>query len=117
MINLELFSTLPLEKWIDQELKVAAEGGVPIIASVVADPEPSNTAKVAKKVEVPIIGCGGIASANDALEFIMAGASAVEVGTTQFVNPRALLDVVDGIEDFMRRQGVKDISELIGAVR
>lgn len=50
MINLELFSTLPLEQWIEKELKAAAEGGAPIIASVVADPEPANTAKIAKQV-------------------------------------------------------------------
>jgi dihydroorotate dehydrogenase (NAD+) catalytic subunit len=73
--------------------------------------------QVAGRVKLPIVGCGGITSAQDALEFIMAGASAVEVGTAQFVNPRALLDVLEGIEDFMRREGVKDISELIGAAR
>jgi dihydroorotate dehydrogenase (NAD+) catalytic subunit len=73
--------------------------------------------QVAGRVKLPIVGCGGIASAQDALEFIMAGASAVEVGTAQFVNPRALLDVLEGIEEFMRREGVKDISELIGAAR
>jgi len=72
---------------------------------------------VAGRVKLPIVGCGGITSAQDALEFIMAGASAVEVGTAQFVNPRALLDVLEGIEDFMRREGVKDVSGLIGAAR
>lgn len=71
--------------------------------------------EVAGRVKLPIVGCGGIMSAHDALEFIMAGASAVEVGTAQFVNPRALLDVLEGIEEFMRREGVKDISELVGA--
>ena len=73
--------------------------------------------QVANRVKLPIVGCGGIMSAQDALEFIMAGASAVEVGTAQFVNPRALLDVLEGIEDFMRREGVKDISEIVGAAR
>lgn len=73
--------------------------------------------QVAGRVNLPIVGCGGITSAQDALEFIMAGASAVEVGTAQFVNPRALLDVLEGIEDFMRREGVKDVSGLIGAAR
>ena len=73
--------------------------------------------QVAGRVKLPIVGCGGIMSARDALEFIMAGASAVEVGTAQFVNPRALLDVLEGIEEFMRREGVKDISELVGAAR
>ena len=73
--------------------------------------------QVAGRVKLPIVGCGGIMSAQDALEFIMAGASAVEVGTAQFVNPRALLDVLEGIEEFMRREGVKDISDLVGAAR
>jgi dihydroorotate dehydrogenase (NAD+) catalytic subunit len=73
--------------------------------------------QVAGSVKLPIVGCGGIMSAQDALEFIMAGASAVEVGTAQFVNPRALLDVLEGIEEFMRREGVKDISEIVGAAR
>jgi dihydroorotate dehydrogenase (NAD+) catalytic subunit len=73
--------------------------------------------QVAGRVKLPIVGCGGIMSAQDALEFIMAGASAVEVGTAQFVNPRALLDVLEGIEEFMRREGVKDISEIIGVAR
>jgi dihydroorotate dehydrogenase (NAD+) catalytic subunit len=73
--------------------------------------------QVAGSVKLPIVGCGGIMSAQDALEFIMAGASAVEVGTAQFVNPRALLEVLEGIEEFMRREGVKDISELVGAAR
>jgi dihydroorotate dehydrogenase (NAD+) catalytic subunit len=73
--------------------------------------------QVAGRVNLPIVGCGGIMSAQDALEFIMAGASAVEVGTAQFVNPRALLDVLEAIEEFMLREGVKDISELVGAAR
>ena len=73
--------------------------------------------QVAGRVKLPIVGCGGIMSAQDALEFIMAGASAVEVGTAQFVNPRALLDVLEGIEKFMRDEAVRDISELVGAAR
>jgi len=73
--------------------------------------------QVAGKVKIPIIGCGGISSAEDALEFIMAGASAVEVGTAQLANPRALLDVLEGIERFMQKEGVREFSELIGAAR
>jgi dihydroorotate dehydrogenase (NAD+) catalytic subunit len=73
--------------------------------------------QAAGQVRTPIVGCGGISSAEDALEFIMAGASAVEVGTFQFVNPRALLDVLEGIERFMEREGVRDLSEIIGAAR
>jgi len=73
--------------------------------------------QVAGEVKIPIIGCGGIVSAEDALEFIMAGASAVQVGTAQFANPRALLDVLEGIEQFMQKEGVGELSELIGAAR
>ncbi len=71
--------------------------------------------RVARSVDVPVIGCGGIASANDALEFIMAGASAIQVGTAIFADPRAPLDILDGIERFMEKEGVRRLSELIGA--
>ncbi len=71
--------------------------------------------QVAQEVAVPIIGCGGIASADDALEFIMAGASAVQVGTAILVNPRAPLDVLNGLERFMEREGIGRLDQLIGA--
>lgn len=71
--------------------------------------------RVAQEVEVPIIGCGGIASASDALEFIMAGASAIQVGTATFTNPRSLLDIQGGIKQFMERMGIRELEELIGA--
>ena len=73
--------------------------------------------QVAGAVDVPVIGCGGITSAADALEFIMAGASAVQVGTANLTSPRAPLDVLEGIEKFMGDEGIEDIGELIGAAR
>jgi len=73
--------------------------------------------KVAGAVEVPVVGMGGIASSSDALEFIMAGASAVEVGTANFKDPNSPLEILEGIEDFMKKEGVEDINELIGAGR
>jgi len=73
--------------------------------------------EVAGAVAVPVIGCGGIATANDALEFIMAGASAVQVGTAGFTNPRAPFEVLEGIEEFMKKEGVTDVTELIGVGR
>jgi dihydroorotate dehydrogenase (NAD+) catalytic subunit len=73
--------------------------------------------EVAGAVDVPVIGCGGIASANDALEFIMAGASAIQVGSATYSNPRAALDVLEGIERFMEEEGIKSLKELIGAAR
>ena len=73
--------------------------------------------QVAGAVDVPVVGYGGITSAADAIEFIMAGASAVQVGTASLTSPRAPLDVLEGIEKFMRDEGIKDIRELIGAAR
>ena len=72
---------------------------------------------VAGAVEVPVVGVGGITTASDALEFIMAGASAVQIGTANFTNPRAPLDILEGIEQFMKKEGIEDIAELIGAGR
>jgi len=71
--------------------------------------------KVAGAVEIPVVGMGGIASSSDALQFIMAGASAVQMGTANFTNPSAPLEVLEGIEEFMKKEGITDINELIGA--
>jgi dihydroorotate dehydrogenase (NAD+) catalytic subunit len=73
--------------------------------------------KVAGAVPVPVVGIGGIASAEDALQFILAGASAVQVGTANFTNPSTPLEVLEGIEEFMKKEGITDINELIGAGR
>ena len=73
--------------------------------------------EVAGVVGIPVIGCGGIATASDAIEFIMAGASAIQVGTASFTNPRAPLEVLQGIEQFMQQQEITDITELIGVAR
>ena len=73
--------------------------------------------QTAQTVKVPIIGMGGIASATDAIEFLLAGASAVEVGTYNFVDPSVTTQIVDGIEDYMRRYGFTDIQDLIGALQ
>ena len=73
--------------------------------------------QVAQAVKLPIIGMGGISTAEDALEFILAGASAVSVGTANFFNPYAAEEVVRGIEDYMKSQNIEDICQLIGAVR
>lgn len=73
--------------------------------------------QVAQAVKLPIIGMGGISTAEDALEFILAGASAVSVGTANFFNPYAAEEVVRGIEDYMKSQKTEDICQLIGAVK
>ncbi|MBI2941229.1 MAG: tRNA-dihydrouridine synthase, partial [Chloroflexi bacterium] len=70
---------------------------------------------VARAVQVPVIGIGGIATADDALQFILAGATAVQVGTATFGNPRAMIEVIDGIRAFCEREGVADVNELVGA--
>lgn len=73
--------------------------------------------QTAQAVKVPIIGMGGIASATDAIEFLLAGASAVEVGTYNFVDPSVTTQIVNGIEDYMRCHGFTDIQDLIGALQ
>ena len=73
--------------------------------------------QVANAVKIPIIGMGGICTAEDAMEFILAGATAVSIGTANFANPYTTLEVIDGIEAYMRRHGVEDINELIGLVK
>ncbi len=73
--------------------------------------------QVAQAVNIPIIGMGGIATAEDAIEFILAGASAISVGAMNFVNPYATIEIVEGIETYMKAQGVDDINDLIGAVK
>ena len=73
--------------------------------------------QVANAVKIPIIGIGGICTAEDAMEFILAGATAVSIGTANFTNPYTTVEVIDGIEAYMRRHGVEDINELIGLVK
>ena len=70
--------------------------------------------EVYKAVNIPIIGCGGITNANDAIEFFMAGATAIQVGTASFMNPRAPMDVLEGIESYLEKEKIQDIRELIG---
>ena len=72
--------------------------------------------QVANAVKIPLIGMGGIMTAEDALEFILAGATAVSIGTANFINPDTTIQVIEGIEAYMKKYGVEDIHELIGAV-
>ncbi len=73
--------------------------------------------QVANAVKVPIIGMGGIANAEDAIEMILAGASAVSVGTANFHNPGVTMEIVDGIEKYMKKYGFNDVSEMVGLVK
>jgi dihydroorotate dehydrogenase (NAD+) catalytic subunit len=73
--------------------------------------------QVYNSIKLPIIGLGGICNGEDAVEFLLAGATGVAVGTANFMNPRATVEVVEGIEAYMKDMGIKDINELIGAVQ
>ena len=73
--------------------------------------------EVANAVKIPVIGCGGIANGNDAIEFIMAGASAIQVGTATFINPQAPLDLLEGIKQFLKKEKVNSLREIIGVAR
>ena len=73
--------------------------------------------QVVQTVSVPVIGIGGIMKAMDALEFLIVGASAVQVGTANFVDPAAMLTIIDGIEEFCVDEGIGDVRELIGSLR
>jgi dihydroorotate dehydrogenase (NAD+) catalytic subunit len=70
--------------------------------------------QVVKRVKIPVIGIGGIANARDALEFLIVGARAVQVGTANFVDPCATLDIIDGIEEYLKRHDIADVNDLIG---
>ena len=72
--------------------------------------------QAAHAVSCPVIGMGGIATWEDAIEFILAGAAAVSVGTANFYNPRATVEIVEGIENYMKQYSIEDIRELVGAV-
>jgi len=72
--------------------------------------------QVAKAVKIPVIGLGGICSATDAVEFLLAGASAVQIGTANFIDPAISEKVVDGIEDYLTRHGFSSVQEIIGAL-
>ena len=72
--------------------------------------------EVAKAVEIPVIGLGGISNGKDAIEFMMAGASAIQIGTINFVNPMAGKEIIEEIEAFLKEQGIKDINEIVGII-
>ena len=73
--------------------------------------------QVAKAVEIPVIGLGGISSGLDAIEFMMAGASAVQIGTVNFSNPMAGKEIITEMEQFCIEQGIKDINEIVGIIK
>jgi len=74
------------------------------------------TYQCAKAVDIPVIGCGGIASTEDAVEYLLAGATAVQVGTATFIKPNVMLDIIDGLSAFCERKGIARVADLTGAV-
>ena len=72
--------------------------------------------QVVRSVKIPVIGIGGISTAADALEFLITGATAVQIGTANFIHPAATMEILDGIEDYMIRHGIGRIDELIGSL-
>ena len=72
--------------------------------------------EVSKNIEIPVWGMGGITNANDAIEFIMAGSSCIQVGTANFINPKIGIEIIDGIEKFMKQEGIKTLDEIRGII-
>ena len=72
--------------------------------------------QVAKAVNIPVIGLGGIMNWKDAVEFMLAGASAIQIGTANFIDPAITIKVIDGINDYLERHGCKSVSEIIGTL-
>jgi dihydroorotate dehydrogenase (NAD+) catalytic subunit len=73
--------------------------------------------QVAHAVRLPLVGIGGIMRGEDAVEFLLAGATAVQVGTANFVNPAATLDIIAGIEAYLTRHGIGDVNEIVGKLQ
>jgi dihydroorotate dehydrogenase (NAD+) catalytic subunit len=71
--------------------------------------------QVVKRVSIPVIGIGGIMKAEDALEFLMLGARAIQVGTANFINPRATMDILSGLENYLQCNKIKNINDIIGS--
>jgi len=72
---------------------------------------------VYKKVRIPVIGIGGILDHKDALEFMICGASAIQVGTANFINPEATVEILKGIKGYLKRKNIRDIKEIIGSIK
>ena len=95
---------------------------IPFVTAGYSGPgiKPINLAKlyqVREAVDIPLIGCGGIINAEDALEYIIAGATAVQVGSATYKNPNTAVEVVEGIAGYMERQGFEDVGELVGSLK
>ena len=72
--------------------------------------------QVAKAVKIPVIGMGGICNWQDAIEFMLAGASAIQVGTYNFIDPTVTVKIVEGVSEYLDRHGIADVSEIVGEI-
>ena len=72
--------------------------------------------QVYNAVKIPIVGIGGIMNATDAIEFLLAGSSAIQVGTANFIDPQISIKIIDGIEDYCKKNGISQVSDLIGGL-
>ena len=73
--------------------------------------------QVSRAVNIPVVGLGGIMNATDAIEFLMAGATAIEIGTANFIDPTTTIRVINGINEWLDNHGVKDVHEIIGCMK
>ena len=73
--------------------------------------------EASKAVNIPVIGIGGITSTNDAIEFMLAGATAIEVGTGNFINPRLTVEIINGIETYLQKKSIHNVTDIIGGLR
>jgi dihydroorotate dehydrogenase (NAD+) catalytic subunit len=73
--------------------------------------------QTAQAVKIPVIGMGGITTTNDAIEFLLAGASAIAIGTANFVNPRAISDIAAGLTDYLEQRQLGNVSQLVGQIK
>ncbi len=73
--------------------------------------------EVCQKVKIPVIGIGGIMDTRDALEFLMAGACALQVGTANFMNPAASMEILEGLKKFMQKEKIKNLKEIVGSIK
>ena len=113
LINTLLGMSVDVEKRIPHLRNVTGGLSGPVVKPVAL----RMVWNAARAVSIPVIGIGGIMETDDALEFLIAGAGAVQVGTANFVNPRATMDIVEGIEAYLVRHGIGDVNELIGSLR
>jgi dihydroorotate dehydrogenase (NAD+) catalytic subunit len=113
LINTLLGMSIDIEKRIPHLKNITGGLSGPVVKPVAL----RMVWSAVRAVSIPVIGIGGIMEAADAVEFLIAGAKAIQIGTANFVNPRATMDIVEGIEEYLIRHGMSDVNELIGSLK